>query len=776
MEREWKKTGCPFCSLNCALEVVVENDQIVDVRPNPESTKEPGGYCCRKGRSVMYYQNNPERLDYPLKRVGDHFERISWEQAYKEIGEKAKALLDKYGPRVFAFCGFGTASSCEEGVAQQGMMAAIGTQYSYSPVGFEFMCLYWTYGRILGNQNIYTEIDDKNVDTVIYWGSNAYVANHFVPAHRTYIRNMSENENKTVVVVDPRLSETARMADFHIMPRNGSDALFIRGLIALILDKGWEDKEFLQKFASDWDEASKWYVGFDYRSTFEVSGVPYDVAERFARLLTTTTWGCHAELGMICGRHNTMNCFMLLSLMAVTGNLLVKGNVTIDGPIRGGPTPDEQDPNSWRTVETDAFKVAISYPVGVFAKEALSKREDRHRAVFMSKTNPARSYPDSNEVEGALENLDLLVVCDLAMTDTAKHAHYVLPGKSGFEQYEFSYFPLTYPEVVWLYRQPVIGQIAERKSMSEIMLGVAKAMGLVPEIPENLIQAAAKTCREKKGLPIFMMKFMIWFGKQKDYQDSMLLILLDIFSRPECMGSTSRASARLLLATDHLIKLGVPQRGGYKHKGIYKLMAKVPQMQQLTDMELMDQVYWDAEANKNGHIIGYSNPDPEQRARDHIFHPDKKIRLYNDVISDHIGNFTPEKMREDLALTEEFDMVCSSGNHKDSGVDNYMRNPDTYRFRDPYVLTMNPEDAKEKGIREGDKVRVVSVAGELIAPVEFSYMVNRKYCMIPHHFGHTSTRYGTYGMSASLIVSSENLDEITGDPAVRYEPCRIEKI
>lgn len=106
-----------------------------------------------------------------------------------------------------------------------------------------------------------------------------------------------------------------------------------------------------------------------------------------------------------------------------------------------------------------------------------------------------------------------------------------------------------------------------------------------------------------------------------------------------------------------------------------------------------------------------------------------------------------------------------------------MRNPDTYVFRKPYVLFMNPEDAADRGIKEGEEVRVVTAAGSLTAPVKLSYRANRGYAMIPHHFGYDSTRYGRYGCSANSITSYEaNTDKLTGDPEVRYVPGRIEKL
>ena len=111
---EWKKTQCNMCAVSCGLELEVENNKIISVRPDKDSPKSKN-YCCRKGRAVKYYQDNAERLDYPLKRVGDEFVRISWEQAYSEIGAKAKEILDKYGPRTFAIVGGGLPSAQGEG-------------------------------------------------------------------------------------------------------------------------------------------------------------------------------------------------------------------------------------------------------------------------------------------------------------------------------------------------------------------------------------------------------------------------------------------------------------------------------------------------------------------------------------------------------------------------------------------------------------------------------------------------------------------------------------
>ncbi len=106
---EWKKTSCYNCGVCCGLEVKIENNQVVGVRPDPASMRSLGGYCCRKGRSLQYFQENKNRLNHPLKRVGDEFVEISWDQALSEIGAKIKELRSHYGPKAFGVYGVGLA-------------------------------------------------------------------------------------------------------------------------------------------------------------------------------------------------------------------------------------------------------------------------------------------------------------------------------------------------------------------------------------------------------------------------------------------------------------------------------------------------------------------------------------------------------------------------------------------------------------------------------------------------------------------------------------------
>ncbi|HQB99162.1 MAG TPA: molybdopterin-dependent oxidoreductase [Methanospirillum sp.] len=147
--KKWEKTACGMCAMACGLEMEIENNRIVSVRPDPDNpyTK---NYCCRKGRAAKHFQHHPDRLNYPLKRVGEELVRISWDQAFKEIAEKQKEIMQKHGPRATALVGELLASTQSGAAMAATFRGLVGTQYHYSPVGVEFMGMFWSHGKITG--------------------------------------------------------------------------------------------------------------------------------------------------------------------------------------------------------------------------------------------------------------------------------------------------------------------------------------------------------------------------------------------------------------------------------------------------------------------------------------------------------------------------------------------------------------------------------------------------------------------------------------------------
>jgi anaerobic selenocysteine-containing dehydrogenase len=772
-----EKTACAMCSICCGLEMEVENNKITNVRPDQDNPRSKG-YCCRKGRAAKYYQDHADRLNYPLKRVGNDFVRISWEQAYKEIAEKQLEITRKYGPRVTATIGE-TLTSTQSGKPLMDVFGkALGTQYSYNPIGLEFMGMFWSHDKIASPSAF--KGDEERIEVLVLWGSNTYVGHNMLNS-RWVVRHISEDPNRLLVTVDPRLSETARMSDIHVALRPGSDALLLRAMIALILKEGWQDQAYLDKWVSDFEKAKHWYQGFDIEAACRVAGVPYKQIYDLCKIMTTRKWGYHEDLGSYMGRHNTLNSFLLATLSAVCGRLFVPGGQLIYPGFTPalGKTLDENDPEIWKTVATNKFPVLGAYPGGALSAEILSDHPERLRAVYSSMSNTVRSFPDSGALEKAFSRLDLFVVMDMCMTDTARLAHYVLPCQSSYETYNFCFFQYEYARTFCQLRHPVVEAEGERKESAEVWLGLIDAMGFMPPIPDSLYQVAKTKSRFE-----FALALKSFMKANPSLQPMALAIAAQALGK--AMGSVNKAFLWLVLmnASPELQKNVLPcfkpkpmkllkeaiRKGwdsGLLKKALISAIKPEPVM--------MDNVFQAVIDHPEGAIIARTDPNDLEDNFKYIRHSDHKIHLHNEVMDEYIKNVTPEKEEQALAPTKEFPFILSAGRRADSGANGMMRNPESYQFRNPCALALNPEDAKELGVSDRQKVRVTTEAGSVDVEAELTYQTRKGYMLIPHTFGF---RFGekTYGVGANELTPAKHMESVTGNPIWRYVPCRVEAL
>lgn len=770
MSLEWKQTCCYNCGVCCGLEVQIKDNKIVNVRPDKASMRSLGGYCCRKGRAMKYFQHNKNRLDYPMKRVGNEFVRISWEQALSEIGEKVKEIKGKYSPKAFGVYGVGLAVDQVPMFPLHNLKDLLGTQWAFNPLSVEFVSPWWANGKVLGKQFPPPEGEAFESEVYICWGANTYVS-HNVGNARLAIRDAAENPNRMFIAVDPCLTETSRMAQMHIMPKNGTDALLIRAIITLILQNGWEDKEYIEKYTSGWDKGKKWFENFDVDEALEVCGVPKEQIISFARILCTKKWGVHPDLGLYFGRHASLSVYLLNILMIITGNFLKPGTNTIANDyLSWGKYTDENTPGTWRTWKTNSFPT-LSYYGGTTLQECMEDPDEnnRLRALFVEAGNPARSWPDSNRLKKDFENLDLLVVIDVAMSETARCADYVLPGTTGYERFGATIFTGGYPFSTLTFKQQLLETEAERRDDSAILLDIIDACGFIPEIPQELYDIAEKGVQANDRMAIIQP--VNSFLKEIGREDCRMPVLYKVMGK--AMKSVSKAVfwANFIYGS---LSIANAMRVGYTCPHVHPEMENDPELMPLV---LRDQVFFAIDHSPSGNVIAGADGTIEGMIRDHVMFEDKKLHVYDETVDKFISAITPEKEAAAITLTEEYPYLVSAGTHGDeAGVNTIMRNPDTYKFRQPYVFTINPEDAMEMGFSDGQWVRVTTKVSSIKIPLEFTYQAAHGYGKITHHFGLYNEENKAYGDAVNKITSAEDVDEIAGDAIYRYVPCRIEAL
>ncbi len=260
---------------------------------------------------------------------------------------------------------------------------------------------------------------------------------HQMPQARRHLKRISEDPDKLLVVIDPRRSETAQRADIHLPIRPGTDALLFRSMISIILQEGLQKSDYIDAHVSGFESIREWFLDFDPRPAVRLCDLDYDQVHELCRLLTTRKWSCHSDLGILMGRHSTVTSYLELILLAICGRIGVPGGNFIPGHLMPiGAHSDEREAKTWRTAATNFPAIMGVFPPNVMPEEILSDRPDRLRAVLVSGSNPLRSYADTTAYEQAFKALDLLVVVDVAFTETASLAHYVLPAKSAYEKWD----------------------------------------------------------------------------------------------------------------------------------------------------------------------------------------------------------------------------------------------------------------------------------------------------------------------------------------------------
>ena len=426
---EWKKTNCSLCVVTCGLEVEVENNKIIRTKgdfSNPLSK----GHVCRKGRNIKYFQDNEDRIKYPIKRVGEYeFIRISWDQAIDEICMKLREIVDTYGSRTLAGTNMAHFLGQIGGILGVYLLRLLGTRFRFTNLAAELTGLYWSYGSMLGRQDYIMEPDDEGDEgeLLVCAGWNGYVSNNSVNGKRVCSK-YARDPNKILVVIDPRKSETAQIADIHLAIRPGTDTVLWRGINALILQEKWYNQAYIDEHISDFEEILPWFEGINVQKYCEFCSLSYEDVYRFTHLFATKRSSIHSDLGVICGRNSTLTTHLQNIALAICGHLLMPGGNVYGGKIlpRASHT-DNRDPDNWKLAVTGFPTLFGVHPTAALAEEIDNDNPLRIRALINSCQNSMNSYVDTPALEKAFKKLDLLVTIDCQMSETARMSHYVLP-------------------------------------------------------------------------------------------------------------------------------------------------------------------------------------------------------------------------------------------------------------------------------------------------------------------------------------------------------------
>ncbi|WP_243372645.1 molybdopterin-dependent oxidoreductase [Geotalea sp. SG265] len=476
-ERKTFYTACCLCYQSCGVEVTVEDGKVVGVK-GQDSHPMNKGKICAKGQAMIEHLYHKDRIKRPLKKVDWGWQEISWEQAYSEIGAKLNGLKEEFGPSSLGFfCGSIGVENLEMGSLTHRFKAAFGSPNFFS---VESICFRM---RIRARQITFGKYPVEEMDSNLYvlWGHN--------PAASDFALALAIQENlkkgAKVVVIDPRKIAIADQAEMYLPIRPGTDGAL--ALIHVIVNEDLYDHEFVEKWTYGFDKLVPHIQQYTPEWAEAITEVKADDIRKLARLFASTKGAsiCHGTCTQDQQANGSQTDRAMAILQSITGNINVPGGWVISPrlsladvslPFPGKPLGADEYPLFYELWDrTSPYAVMNLVPESIPSKI---------KAFIVAGGNPLVTMPDSNALTDAFKKLDLLVVYDLFMTETAEHAHYVLPAANQLEFWGLGYnYNVCHCLPYLMLRPPAADRFHETKTVLEFYKGLAEACGFGEQFP-----------------------------------------------------------------------------------------------------------------------------------------------------------------------------------------------------------------------------------------------------------------------------------------------------
>ncbi|HKT03344.1 MAG TPA: molybdopterin-dependent oxidoreductase [Rugosimonospora sp.] len=745
MVEDWHPSACILCECNCGIEIQLDGRRFQRIRGDQRHPAS-AGYTCEKALRLDHYQNGRHRLTSPLRRRPDGgYEEVDWDTAISEIAARLARVRDTYGGDKVFFYGGGGQGNHFGAVYNRALQAALGARYFSNALAQEKTGEMWVDGKLYGG---HTKGDFEHAEVVVFVGKNPWQSHSF-PRARPTLRQIAKDPARTMIVLDPRRSETAAMADIHLQVRPGTDAWCLAAMLAVMVREDLVDHAFLDAHTTGTGPVRAALAEVPVDGYAARCGVPVGQIEDAARrIATAASVAVYEDLGVQQGPNSTLVSYLDKLLWILTGNFGKPGAMFLHStfaPLAGASAGGGGGGTRVRrTPVTGARIIAGLVPCNSIAEEILTDHPDRFRAMWVDSANPAHSLADSATFRRALAALDLVVVVDVAFTETARHADYVLPAASQFEKWEMTFFNVEFPHNTAQLRPPILDPLPGTLPEPEIYARVLRALAAGdPELIAGLTAAA------RAGRPEFATAFFTALG-----------------TNPEVLG----LAPYLLYET-----LGAalpPHRRG---------TAAAWALAQLCFMNYPDAV------RRAGHADGdalfdalTSTPtgitftaDTWDGAWNYVNRPDRRFTV-------DIPELT-EQLRL-LRTTEpgwrgaDWPFVLSAGERRAFTANTIYRDP-TWRRRDAAgAVRVNPQDAERLGLADGGLARVTTARGAAQAVVEVTDMMQPGHISLPNGLGTDHPEHGRAGVAPNDLTSLDRRDEFAGTPWHKHVPARLEAV
>lgn len=716
--------NCHLCEAMCGIVIETEGDEVVAVRGD-EADPFSRGHVCPKAPALAEIHADPDRLKAPLQRVGDDFVEVGWDTALDAIAERLAAIQKAHGRSAVATY-LGNPSVHHHGTTLLApvFLHALGTRSRYSATSVDQLPHQLAAWAMLGHQLLLPVPDIDRARYFLMIGANPLASNGSLmtaPDMKGRIRALQARGGR-LVVVDPRRTETAKIADEHVFIRPGTDALFLLALAQVIFQAHGPRLRALAPVVKNVEGLAAAVQAFTPERVTAATGVPAATIRRIAgELHASDPAVVYGRLGASTQAFGGLCQWLVIALNVITGNFDRAGGAMFPRPavdVLGAARLAGIGRGSlgrWKSRVRGFPEANGELPVATLAEDILASgegRDDRIRALVTVAGNPVLSTPNGRQLERALGELDFMVSVDCYLNETTRHADFILPPISPLcrSQYDVALSMLSVRnQAKW--SPPVFAPPEGGRDDWQILLGLAE--------------------RLERRRPFKALRRLSLAAWRRLGPDGVVDLLLQIGP----YGRVRKGFVRGGLSLSHLQK------------------------------------------HPHGVDLGQLEPALPGRL--------PKDRRYIDLApAIYVEDLERVRALLERPAPNEDELLLIGRRHLRSN-NSWMHNAPRLAAGKPRcTLLVHPDDAARLGLVGGGSARVTSRAGEVVAPVEVSDEMMPGVVSLPHGFGHggdevrlaVASRPGHAGVSANDLTDEREIDALCGTAVLNGVPVRVSAV
>jgi anaerobic selenocysteine-containing dehydrogenase len=751
----WRPSACILCECNCGILVRLGGEggrrfeQIRGDKAHPASK----GYTCQKALRLDHYQNGRgERVLHPLRRRADgSFETIDWPTAIAEVAARLGAVRDTYGGETILYYGGGGQGNHLGGFYSTATLRAFGAKFRSSAIAQEKTGEAWVNGLMFGTP---VRGDFEHCEVAVFVGKNPWQSHSF-PHARLTLRNIAKDPARAMIVIDPRKTETAELADIHLQVRPGRDAWLFAAMAAILVEENLLNTPWLTEHAAGLTDVVAALSGVPIAEFCRTAGVGEALVRSAARrIAAASSVAVFEDLGVQMNRHSTLVSYLEKLVWVLTGNLGQLGGqyapATMVPIVRASKT--ELDPRSAPISPVVGARILSGLiPCNVIPDEILTDHPRRYRALIVESGNPAHSLADSQRMREAIARLDVVVAIDVFMTETARLADYVLPAVTQFEKHEATFFNFEFPRNVFHLRHPLLAPPEGPLPEPEIHARLVEAAGVFTDAELEPLRAAAQRGRRE---------FAAAYAEATKANPRLGAVTPVVLYRT--LGPTlpsGAASAAALWSAAHRCATLNPasvRRAGFGE-----------------GFEAGERLFDAVVSSPSGVVFADDEYDETWR----------RIQTEDGRVNVRI----PELLGELAALASEtppgddptWPFLLSAGERRSFTANTIMRDPAWRRDDADGALRVSPADATRLGLTEGGRARLTTKRASVEVTVAVDEAMRVGHLALPNGLGVDHPEGGQRirtGTAPNELTASEDRDPWVGTPWHKSVPARLEAV